>query len=137
MSPLRDAHGQARFRYRDRQARVHENLLEGGYRSTAAMVHHGARPVEDDRGQLLATAHIHSFAVRSARPNDKVMPEPPGAVTMRTPGSGSAWKTGSSGWIEYTPCQRSAMDQSGIWTKDAACRIISSSMRVLLKTSKS
>src|SRR5580658_2491768 len=97
------AHVAARVRFRDRYPALREHLLQHANRREAPVINGGSRPIENDRLHLagiglLARGTIlirrsHwipvSRTICSARPNDRVMPEPPTAVTMRTPGAAS------------------------------------------------
>src|SRR5271156_4174088 len=76
-------------------------------------------------------------AVRSASPNDNVIPDPPGAVTIRTPGAGSASRNGRSGCSAYTPCHRSAIRQQGNLRNVRASLRIKSSIEVWSNTLRS
>ena len=90
------SHRRARLGDCDRHSGGAENRLQCGHRGSAPVVDHGSRPIEYD------SLYVHiwmpiCFVVRSANPNDSVMPEPPTPVRILTPGAGSASKNGLSG----------------------------------------
>lgn len=73
-----------------------EQLRDGARRRQRSVVDRGPGPIEDDSFQVHPRISIRVF---SAIPNDNVIPEPPGEVTIRTPGAGSRDKYGFSGCL--------------------------------------
>src|SRR3974390_2393044 len=61
-----------------------ENLSKDTHRRKTAVIHCGAGPIENDGLQFAAHRPI-SRMVLSPNPNESVIPDPPGAVTIRTP----------------------------------------------------
>ena len=86
----------ARFVDRNWQAHFVEYRPQSHRGGDATVIHHGAGPIENNGGQAHETISM-LLAVRSARPKDRVIPEPPGAVTMLTPGAGWPSKKDRSG----------------------------------------
>ena len=102
--------------------RLGEHLLQNADRREAAVIDRRSRPIENDglhRSRTISSTlrrRHYMFISRiicSARPNDSVMPEPPTAVTMRTPGAASIATQDLSGCFAYTPYHRCAIDRSG------------------------
>src|SRR5215472_13953038 len=93
-------------------------------------VHGSSRPVEDDGFQALHRPI--SSMVRAATPKDRVMPDPPGEVTILTPGAALRERYGCSGCLAYTPYQRWAIFIEGTQRNPEMYRRISSSTSSLL-----
>ena len=98
-----DAHVAPRLRFRNRNTVRGEDLLQNADRREAAVIDRGAGPIENDGLQRPRVGSHHyifiSRIICSAKPNDSVMPEPPTAVTMRTPGAASIATQGFSGCL--------------------------------------
>lgn len=90
-----ETHGIAGFFGEEGDAAFLEETVEDEDRGLATVVDGGAGPIEDDAAEgTFVEAHAFSQLVKvcSARPKERVMPAPPGAVTMRTAGCGEAVK---------------------------------------------
>ena len=97
---LRHAHRPARFVAPDLDAELRERTDEDAHRREAAVVDHGAGPVEHDRLQLRLGHQIppnRSAITSSPIANAVLAPVPLVTITRRTAGSGASMTKSQSG----------------------------------------